>query len=69
VPFVLHHAKGDEENKEVDGIEPREACKPEFALEERFAAVGIVVGKDVAGDEEEDANKDVAIVDEGIKKA
>jgi len=69
VPLVLHHAEGDEENEEIDGVETREACEPELALEECFAAVGIVVGKDVAGDEEEDANKDVAIVDEGVKKA
>ena len=33
------------------------------------AAVGVVVGEDVAGDEEEDADEDVAVVDEGVEKA
>ena len=32
-------------------------------------AVSVVVGEDVAGDEEEDADEDIAVIDEGIEKA
>jgi hypothetical protein len=69
VPLILEHAEGEDEDKEIDGIETRDARKPKLAFAEGFAAVGVVVGKDVAGDEEEDADEDVAIVDERIEKA
>ena len=69
VPLVLQHADGDDEDEEIDGIETGEAGEPELALAEGFAAVGVVVGEDVAGDEEEEADEDVAVVDEGIEKA
>ena len=34
VPLVLHHAEGDEEDEEIDGIETGEAGEPELALVE-----------------------------------
>ena len=57
------------QNKEIDRIETGETGQPKLALVEIAAAVGVVVGKDVAGDEEEDSNEDVSVVDEGIEKA
>ena len=69
VPLVQNHAEGDDEDEEVDGIETREAGEPEVALDECFAAVGIVVGEDVTGDQEEDADEDVAVIDERVQKA
>ncbi len=69
VPLVLQHGDGDDEDEEIDGIETREAGEPELALGEGLRAVGVVVGEDVAGDEEEDADEDVAVVDEGIEEA
>jgi hypothetical protein len=69
VPFVAHHGDGEQEHEEIDGIEAGETGEPELALAEGFAAVGVVVGEDVAGDEEEDADEDVTVVDEGIEKA
>ena len=68
-PLVLDHARRYEQNEEIDGVETGEAGEPELALVEIAAAVGIVVGKDVAGDEEEDSNEDVSVVDEGVEKA
>ena len=69
VPLVLHHAEGDEEHEEVDGVEAGEAGEPELALDEGFGAVGVVVGEDVAGDEEEDTHEDVTVIDDGIEEA
>ncbi len=57
------------QGKQINGIEPREAGDPEVALVERLGAVGIVIRKDVAGDQEEDADEDVAAVDEGVEQA
>jgi hypothetical protein len=68
MPLVAHHADGEQENEEIDGIQTGETGEPELTLAKGFAAVGVVVGEDVAGDEEEDADEDIAVVDEGIKK-
>ena len=38
-------------------------------LDKVAAAVGVVVSEDIAGDQEEDADEDVAVVDEGVQKA
>jgi hypothetical protein len=37
-----------------------------LALVEVSAPVGGVIGEDVPGDEEEDADEDVSVVDEGL---
>jgi hypothetical protein len=66
LPLVLHHPQRDEENEEIDGIETGEAREPELTFIEISAPVGIVVGEDIAGDEEEDADEDVSVVDEGV---
>jgi hypothetical protein len=68
VPLVLDHAEGDEQHEEVDGIEAREAGQPELTLDEGLRTVGVVIGEDVARDEEEDAYEDVAVVDDGIEQ-
>ena len=69
MPLILHHADGEHEDEKVDRVKTREAGEPELALAECFGALGVVVGEDVAGDEEEDADKDVAVVDEWIENA
>ncbi len=69
MPLVLHHAEGDDENEQIDGVEAGETGEPELALGERSAAIGVVVGEDVTGDEEEHADEDVAVVDERIENA
>jgi hypothetical protein len=69
VPLILDHARGDEQNKKVDRIEAREAGEPELALVEILATVGVVVSKDVTGDEEEDADEDVSVVDKRVQNA
>src|SRR5271154_6429702 len=68
MPLVLNHAYGEDEDEKIDGIEAGEAGEPELALGEGSAAIGVVVGEDVAGDEEEDADEDVSVVDEGVEK-
>jgi hypothetical protein len=69
VPLVLHHAEGDDEYEQIDGIETGEAGEPELTLDQGTGTIGVVVGEDVAGDEEEDADEDVAVVDERIENA
>jgi hypothetical protein len=69
VPLVLEHADREDEDEEIDGIEARETGEPELALREGFAAVGVVVGEDVARDDEEDTDEDVSVIDEGIEEA
>jgi hypothetical protein len=69
IPLVLHHTEGDDENEKIDRIKTREAGEPEVALDESFAAVSVVVGEDVAGDQEEDADEDITVIDKGIEKA
>ncbi len=56
-------------SQKIDGIETRESGEPELALDEGLCAVGVVVGEDVAGDKEEGADKDVAVVDDWVEKA
>jgi hypothetical protein len=69
VPLISDHGDGEEEDEEIDRVEAGETGEPEFALAEGSAAIGVVVGEDVAGDKEEDADEDEAVVDEGIEKA
>ena len=68
-PFVLHHADGDEEDEEINGIEAGDAGEPELTFTEGPGALRVVVGEDVTGDEKEDADEDIAVVDERIEKA
>ena len=69
MPLVANHGDGKEKDEEIDGVQPRETGEPELTFDQEFATVGVVVGEDVAGDEEEDADEDVAIVDEWKEKA
>jgi hypothetical protein len=68
LPLALQHVEGEDEDEKIDGIESGEAGEPEVALDEGRGAVGVIVSEDVAGDEEEDADEDVAIVDDGIEE-
>ena len=60
---------GDDEDQDVDGIETGEAGEPELALAEGDGAVGVVVGEDEAGEQEEEADEDVGVVDDGVEQA
>jgi hypothetical protein len=68
LPLVLNHAERDQENKEIDRIKAGETGEPEVALRKRIAAVGVVVGENVPGDEEEDSDKNIAVVDKWVEK-
>ena len=67
VPFILQHAQGQRENQKIDGIEAGEAGEPELPLDQGGGAVGVVVGQDKAGDEEEETHKHVRVIDDGIQ--
>jgi len=68
VPLVLNHAEREDQDQEIDGVEAGEASQPELALDEGPGTIGVVVGENVAGDEEEDADEDVAVINDGIKE-
>src|SRR6202000_266043 len=55
--------------EEIDRIEAGETGKPELPFAEGFAAIGVVVSKNVTGDEKENSDEDKAVVDEGIENA
>ncbi len=69
VPLFLNHAERDDQDQEIDGVKTREAGQPKLPLDESLGAIGVVVGEDVAGDEEEDADEDVTVIDDGIKES
>ena len=48
MPLVTHHADGEQEHEEIDGIQTGETGEPELTLAKGLAAVGVVVGEDVA---------------------
>ena len=65
------HAEGNNQAEEVDGVEPGESREPELA-EAHFAArsaIGIVVGEDEAGEQKKEADRGVAVVDDGCQPA
>src|SRR6266567_3604883 len=69
VPLQLEHLERDDQREQKDRIEPREAGQPELALDQRSGPIGVVVGQDVAGDQEEHVHEHVAVVDDPIQRS
>src|SRR5208283_2318039 len=68
VPLGLEHGEGDGQREQEDGIEAGEAGAPEVALDQRRGPTGVVICKNVAGEQEEEDDKDIAAVDDRIEK-
>ena len=71
VPFLHEHADGDQQGEEIDGIEARQTREPEIASAELalLGALGIVVGEHESGEQQEETDRGVAVVDNGRKGA
>jgi hypothetical protein len=67
LPFDREQRKGEQEDEEVGGVEAGEAGYPEVAFDQSGGAAGVVVGEDEAGDQEEAADKDEAVVEDGLE--
>jgi hypothetical protein len=67
VPLVHQHAARNEQCEEIDRIETREARDPEVARTELplLCAIRVVVGENEAGEEQKEADRRVAVVDDG----
>src|SRR5579871_4584545 len=63
-PLQLKHLERDQQRKQVDRVEAREPGQPELPFHQRRPAVGIVIRKDVPGDQKEDVDEDKTILNE-----
>ncbi len=68
VPLADEHDDGQRQRECVDGVEAGEARAPEVTLLEWGGAAGVVVGEDVAGEQEEEADEDVGVIDDGVER-
>jgi hypothetical protein len=64
------HAHRKEQAEGIDGIKPGETCRPKTSRSERscLGAVGIVIGKDESGEQEEETDGNVPTVHNGAQR-
>ncbi len=69
--LLRQHAHRKQQAEGIDGIEPGEASGPEAARGERslLGAIGIVIGEDEAGEQQEEADRDVSAVDDRAQRS
>ena len=65
VHLLRQHAHREQQAEGIDGIEAGEASRPEAARGERppLGAIGVVVGEDEAGKQQEETDRNVTAVD------
>src|SRR5271154_71743 len=71
VHLLRQHAYGEQQTEGVNGIKAGEASGPKAARGEgpTLGAIGIVIGEDKAGKQQEEADGNVSAVDHGAQRS
>src|ERR1700733_15254027 len=71
VHLLRQHAHGEQQTEGIDGIKAGEASGPKAACGERptLGALGIVIGEDEAGEQQEEADGNVSAIDHRAQRS
>jgi hypothetical protein len=70
MPLLHQHAEREQQGEHIDRIEARETRQPEVTRLQLagLGAVAVVVGKDEAGEQQKEADRGIAIIDDRRKR-